>query len=181
MKHERGLRERSDVKADRGTTVCPVDLRTGGFSIFELLYVVMFMSVLLSIALPSVDQRDERRVRMAADQYASAHRLARSMGIQNGGMSEFHVDTANNRYWIEVDTSSTGVMDTIGEVRNASTENPVSLSGTRSLVCFDGRGLPDLNKNNRGDTCEAHNGFVVFTLGAQRDSLEVTALGKVIR
>ncbi len=176
-----GIASIPDRKVDRRTPVYSRAPRTGGFSVFELLFVLMFLLVLVSMALPSSDQLDGRRVRMAADQFASAHRLARSTGIQHGGMSEFHVDTVNNRYWIEVDTSSTGVTDTIGVVRDMTTQDNVDIVSARTLVCFDGRGLPSLNKNSRGDTCEPPNGFVIFSLRGEVDSLEVTGLGKVVR
>ena len=182
MTRDRGYGEHGSSKVHRRIAVRPVDLRIGGFSLFELLYVLMFMSVLISIALPSPDQRDRRNVRMAADRYASAHRLARSTGIQHGGMGEFHVDAVNDRYWIEVDTSGgSGVTDTIGLVRDLTDQDGVDLNSTRTLMCFDGRGLPDLNKNSRGDTCEPPDGFVIFSLREEVDSLEVTVLGKVIR
>ena len=158
-----------------------MDLSTAGFTVFELLFVLMIAAVILNMALPNSDQLDRRRVRTAVDQYTSAHRLARSTGIQYGIMGELHIDAVNDRYWIEVDTSGTGVKDTIGAVRDMTTQDGVDLRSTRSLVCFDGRGLPDLNKNSQGDTCEPPNGFVVFSLRGEVDSLEVTALGKVIR
>ena len=96
-------------------------------------------------------------------------------------MGELHVDTANNRYWVEVDTSGIGVTDTVGVVRDLAELEGVNISSNQSLVCFDGRGLPNLMENTRGDQCESPNGFVIFTLRAEVDSLEITALGKVIR
>ena len=170
-----------DPKVDRRIAVCPTDLRIGGFSLLELLYIIMISSVLLSMAWPNSDQRDKQRVRGAANQYASAHRLARSTGIQHGVMGELHVDSGNDRYWIEVDTSGAGVTDTIGIVRDLSDQDGVDLYSTRTLVCFDGRGLPDLRDNSQGDTCEPPDGFVIFSLHGEVDTLEITALGKVIR
>ena len=181
MRFGRWCGRHPDLKVDRRIAVCPADLRTGGFSLLELLYVLMITSVLLSMAWPNSDQRDRRRVRTAADQYASAHRLARSTGIQHGVMGELHIDAANDRFWIEVDTSGSGVTDTIGSVRNLTDQDGVDLYSTRTLVCFDGRGLPDLRDNSQGDTCEPPDGFVIFSLHGEVDTLEITALGKVIR
>ncbi len=42
-------------------------------------------------------------------------------------------------------------------------------------------GFRILNKNSRGDTCEPHEGLVVFSLREEVDTLEVTVLGKVLR
>ena len=183
MRFDRRCGGHRDPKVDTGIAVCPVDLGTGGFSLLELLWVLMITSVLVSMAWPSSDQLDRGRVRRAADLYASAHRLARSTGIQHGVMGELHVDTVANRYWIEVDTSSSGggVTDTIGVVTEMFELDGVDLSTTRTLLCFDGRGLPDLNKNSQGDTCEPHDGLVFFSLRGEVATLEVTALGKVLR
>ena len=181
MRFGRWCGRHPDRKVDRRIAVCPADLRTGGFSLLELLYVLMISSVLLSMAWPNSEQRDKQRVRGAANQYASAHRLARSTGIQHGVMGELHIDTLTDRFWIEVDTSGSGVTDTIGIVRDLNDQDGVDLNHERTLVCFDGRGLPDLNKNSRGDTCEPHEGLVTFSLREEVVTLEVTVLGKVIR
>jgi prepilin-type N-terminal cleavage/methylation domain-containing protein len=183
MRFDRWCGGHPDPKVDTGIAVCPVDRGTGGFSLIELLWVIMITSVLVSMAWPSSQQLDRGRVRRAADLYASAHRLARSTGIQNGVMGELHVDTAANRYWIEVDTTSlgVGVTDTIGVVRDMSELDGVDVSGAPTLICFDGRGLPDLRENSQGDTCEPHDGTVIFSLRGEVATLEVTILGKVIR
>jgi prepilin-type N-terminal cleavage/methylation domain-containing protein len=182
MRFDRWCGGHPDPKVDTGIAVCPVDPGTGGFSLIELLWVLMITSVLVSMAWPSSQQLDRGRVRRAADLYASAHRLARSTGIQHG-MGELHVDTVANRYWIEVDTSSSGagITDTIGIVTDMTELDGVDLNSARTLLCFDGRGLPDLNKNSQGDTCEPHDGLVVFSLRGEVATLEVTVLGKVIR
>ncbi len=97
-------------------------------------------------------------------------------------MGELHIDAAYDRFWVEVDTSGgSGVTDTIGVVRDLADQDGVDLTHTRSLVCFDGRGLPDLSDNSQGDTCDPHDGLVIFSLRAEVDTLEVTVLGKVIR
>ena len=183
MRCDRRCGAHPDPKVDRRTAVCPVDLGIGGFSLIEVLWVLMITSVLVSMAWPSSQVLDKGRVRRAADLYASAHRLARSTGIQNGVMGELHVDTAANRYWIEVDTTSlgVGVTDTIGVVTDMSELDGVDLSGAPTLICFDGRGLPDLRENSQGDTCEPHDGTVFFSLRGEVATLEVTILGKVIR
>ena len=181
MRFDRWCGRHPDPKVDRRIAVCPADLRTGGFSLIELMYVLMISSVLLSMALPSSDQRDRRSVRGAADQYTRAHRLARSTAIQHQTMGELHIDTDADQFWIEVDTSGSGVTDTIGIVIDMQDQDGVDLDSTHSLVCFDGRGLPDLRDNSQGDTCEPHEGWVTFSLRGETTTREVTVLGKVIR
>ncbi len=169
--------QRTERKPDAAREMDP---RVGGFSLFEVLLVVVIMSVLLSIAAPSPEQRDRRIVRLAADQYASAHKLARATGIRYGSMGELHVDAARGRYWIEVDTSGTGLTDTIGVVRDL-TRDGIAIKTTWVLVCFDGRGLPDLRENSRGEACESTEGLAIFSRRNNADTLEVTTMGKVVR
>ncbi len=98
MRCDRRCGAHPDPKVEKGIAVCPVDLGTGGFSLLELLWVLMITSVLVSMAWPSSDQLDRGRVRRAADRYVSVHRLARSTGIQHGVMGELHIDTLTDRF-----------------------------------------------------------------------------------
>ena len=95
-------------------------------------------------------------------------------------MGELHIDAGNGRFWVESDTSGTGIQDTIGVVSDVSAE-AITMTSGRALLCFDGRGLPDIRVTNSGGTCEPANTTIVFSRSGQSDTLEITALGKVIR
>jgi len=151
-----------------------------GFTLFEILMVISVSSILMAIAMPRPGDRSRQMVRLAADRFARAHSLARATGIRMGRMGELHIDAAGSRFWVESDTSGTGVQDTIGVISDFSGD-AVTMTSTRALLCFDGRGLPDIRTTNSGGTCEPANSTIVFSKGGQADSLEITALGKVIR
>lgn len=142
--------------------------------------VISISSILMAIAMPRASDRSRQAVRFAADRFARAHSLARATGIRMGRMGELHIDVSGGRFWVESDTSGTGVQDTIGVVSDLMAE-AVTMSSPRSLLCFDGRGLPDIRVTNSGGVCEPANATIVFSRGGQSDTLEITALGKVIR
>jgi prepilin-type N-terminal cleavage/methylation domain-containing protein len=151
-----------------------------GFTLLEILIVLAVMATLIAIAMPKSTDRARQAVRFAVDRFASAHSLARATGIRMGRMGEFHIDAANSRFWVEVDTTGTGVTDTVGMVSDLSPES-VTMTSTRSLLCFDGRGLPDLRTTTGGNACQPGDATVVFSRDGVADTLEITALGKVIR
>ena len=45
---------------------------------------------------------------------AMAHSLARSTAVRYARVAELPIDAANARFWVEVDTSGTGIRDTVG-------------------------------------------------------------------
>ena len=147
---------------------------TKGFTLIEMLISAILLAALAAIALPSFSASQTRMVtRHAADEFRSA----RSIAIRNGRVTELHIDAANGRFWVQLDTTAarTGVMDTIGVVRHMANQN-VSMTSTRSYVCFDGRGLA-----TKANNCPAGDATVVFSRGARADTVNTTALGKVLR
>lgn len=151
-----------------------------GFTFFEILMVISVSSILMAIAMPRSSDRSRQAVKFAADRFARAHSLARATGIRMGRMGELHINAGTGRFWVESDTSGTGVQDTIGIVSDLSVE-AVTMTSARTLLCFDGRGLPDIRVTNAGGTCEPANATIVFSRSGQADTVEITALGKVIR
>ncbi len=151
---------------------------TKGFTLLEMMISAILLAALAAIALPSFSASQTRMLtRHAADEFRSAHSLARSIAIRNGRVTELQIDAANGRFWVQLDTTAarTGVMDTIGVVRHMANQN-VSMTSTRSYVCFDGRGLA-----TKANNCPAGDATVVFSRGARADTVNTTALGKVLR
>lgn len=146
-----------------------------GFTILELLIVVTIMGVLVAILLPSMATAFRQRATSGAvDQMTMAHALTVATAVQFGRVAELHIDAANKRYWVEVDTSGTGIRDTVGTLRLLN--DALTVTSTRSVLCFDARGLA----TTRG-ACEAGNVIVTFSTNGRSDSLVTTVLGKVIR
>jgi len=151
---------------------------TKGFTLIEMLLTAILLAALAAIALPGFAASRTRMVtRHAVDEFRSAHSLARSIAIRNGRVTELHIDAANGRFWLQLDTTfaGTGVMDTIGVVKDISIEK-LTMTSTRSYVCFDARGLA-----TRANNCPAGDATVVFSRGSYADTVNTTALGKVLR
>ncbi len=149
--------------------------RGKGFTLVEMLIVLTVMGVIAAVALPSLATAyRQRATRGAVDRLAMAHSLARATAIRFGRVAELHIDAANSRFWVEVDTSGTGIRDTVGLINGPGGQ--VTMSSNRSLLCFDARGLT----TTRG-VCESGDVLVQFSLLGRTDTLQTTVLGKVLR
>ena len=118
-------------------------MKETGFTIVELLFVVTIMAMLAGLAFPRMGENWDRfSVRGAVNQFRSAHQKARTAAIRYGAVAELHMDASTDQFWVEIDTTlaGSGVMDTVGAVIDLS-EIAVDLMATRSVVCFDARGL----------------------------------------
>ena len=151
------------------------ELKNKGFTLIEMLIVLTVMGVILAVAMPSMATAFRQRATLGAvDRLAMAHGLARATAIRSGRVAELHIDAANTRFWVEVDTSGTGIRDTVGLMTDLAGQ--VTMTSTRSLLCFDSRGLT----TTRG-ACEAGDALVSFSLEGRTDTLRTTVLGKVLR
>ncbi len=146
-----------------------------GFTLLEMLIVITVMGVIVAVSLPSmVTAFRQRATRGAVDRLAMAHGLARATAVRFGRVAELHIDAANGRFWVEVDTSGTGIRDTVGVMNDL--DGQVTMLSDRTLLCFDLRGLT----TTRG-ACEAGDALVQFSLLGRTDTLQTTVLGKVLR
>ena len=149
--------------------------RGAGFTLIEMLIVLTVMGTLVAILMPSmVTAFRQRATRGAVDRLAMTHSLARATAVRFGRVAELHIDAANRRFWVEVDTSGTGIRDTVGLMNDLAGQ--VTMSSNRSLLCFDSRGLT----TTRG-VCESGDVLVQFSLSGRTDTLQTTVLGKVLR
>jgi len=146
-----------------------------GFTLIEMLIVLTVMGVMVAVALPSmVTAYRQRATRGAVDRLAMTHSLARATALRFGRVAELHIDAANGRFWVEVDTSGTGIRDTVGLMNNLTGQ--VTMSSNRSLLCFDSRGLTTTR-----NACESGDALVQFSLAGRTDTFQTTVLGKVLR
>ncbi|HYT70068.1 MAG TPA: GspH/FimT family pseudopilin [Gemmatimonadales bacterium] len=147
-----------------------------GFTMIELAIVLVIAGLIAGVAGPKLaDGLRQQSVRAAADQFVLAHSLARSTALRYGRVAELRIDAAGTRFWVEVDTSGTGVRDTVGFVRNPA-DAGVKMTSTRTLLCFDARGLA-----TTGGACQPGDATVVFASSSRAATVRVTTLGKVLR
>jgi prepilin-type N-terminal cleavage/methylation domain-containing protein len=152
-------------------------MKNKGFTIAELVVVLILAGVAVAIVSPSIGKAFRRTgVRAAVDEFASTHSLARSAAVRYGRTAELHIDATNARFWVEVDTSSAGgVKDTVGVVKYVDA-NAVTITTATDLLCFDARGLPSTQ-----NSCDQPDATIIFTSGSKIDTVTITALGRVLR
>ncbi|MGD2154150.1 MAG: GspH/FimT family pseudopilin [Gemmatimonadales bacterium] len=148
-----------------------------GFTIIELIIVLILSGIIVAVASPTLSTAFRRTAgRAAVDEFVSTHTLARSAAVRYGRTAELHIDASNARFWVEVDTASAGgVKDTVGVVKYLDSMG-VGVSSDRAVLCFDSRGLP----TTRG-SCEAADATLVFSSPGEADTVQITALGRVLR
>lgn len=151
--------------------------RRGG-ALIETIMVLAIVALVAAIGGPKLASALQRRTTAAAaDQFALTHSLSRSTALRYGRIAELHVDAPGKRFWIDVDTSANGIGQraTIFYVRDIGAPG-LTMSTTRSLLCFDPRGIPSTT-----GSCEPGNATVVFSEGATADTVVTTVLGKILR
>jgi type II secretion system protein H len=79
------------------------DARPGqsGFTLLELLAVVMIVGLVSSLALPYIGRQSSRTLRSEAQQLAAALELARERSVVTGVPHRVQLDLEASRYWIE--------------------------------------------------------------------------------
>jgi prepilin-type N-terminal cleavage/methylation domain-containing protein len=148
-----------------------------GFTLIEFMLVLTVFSILISIVVPRLDASlRKQQSRTAAALFASAHFMARSTAMRYGRQAELHIDATNALFYVVVDTTLYGgKQDTIGPVHRI-TDGNLTMSSTRSVLCFDRRGLA-----LTGGSCQGGDATVIFTTVGRADTVITTVLGKVMR
>src|ERR1041385_3226743 len=147
-----------------------------GFTISQLLTVVVMFGLMMLIAVPKLDGLfRERSVETAADRLVLAHSLARSAALRYGRGAQPHVDAGNARLRGGWGPTGAGQRAIIGGVQTVS-GGGLTFTATRTLLCFDARGLATTRTG-----CAGGDDTVIFTLGSRADTVTITALGKVLR
>ncbi len=153
-------------------------MNKSGFSLLDILIVVTFVGLLAGITFPRIaDVQSRFAVRGAVTAFMGAYSMTRATAIREGGMAELHIDSANDRFWVEVDTTldGSGVMDTIGVVIDVGDQG-LTLSSTQSLLCFEGRGMP-----SSASGCATTGATISFSYENEADTILTTTLGKLLR
>ena len=148
-----------------------------GITLMETVLVVVVLGILLALAVPRIDNGLRRaRLQSASAELTTAHFLARTSAMRYGRPAELHIDAANARFWVQVDTSiAGGTADTVGAIHRLTSAG-ITVTSTRAVLCFDRRGLPYTT-----GTCEAPDALITFSLAGRTDTVRTTTIGKLIR
>ena len=161
-----------------GMFINPTRATNSGFTLLEIIMVVMIVSVIVSMGLTTLSSTSERMaVGRSADQFVGTHQKARSAALRYGRTSELHM-AGGTKFWVQVDTTLNGggVYDTLGVVVDVSSYEVVFAS-TASVLCFDLRGLV-----GRGGSCPTDGAStLVFQRGNAVDSVATTSAGLLLR
>jgi len=144
----------------------------------ELLMVLSVIGIIAATSGPKISAFMQRRTTASvADQFVVTHSLTRSTALRFGRVAQLHIDAPNKRFWVDVDTSANGIGQraTIAYVRDVS-GNGLVMTSNRMLLCFDARGIASTL-----GSCEPGDAKVVFSDGPMADTVNTTALGKVLK
>ncbi|HET7583742.1 MAG TPA: GspH/FimT family pseudopilin [Gemmatimonadaceae bacterium] len=138
-----------------------------GFTLAELLIVIVIMGVVSVIALPkATDMMTSLGVRSATQSVAAYLARTRAAAIQTGRTATFV--RSGNVVWVRV-TRSGGAVDTIGRPRDLAAEHSVTLSGP-DTIAYNPRGFA---------VALPATTAIVVTRDSERDSVCIFGLGKI--
>lgn len=148
-----------------------------GFSIVEVLTVVMLIAVLGSIAIPPLARmREAAAVDSGRAQVTAALWLSRSVGTQWGRTAVLTIDTASDVLTLHVDTS--GLMESADSVvvreYRLGEELGIDLGADRSALCFNSRGI-----GVTSGPCPALGAVITVMRNGRVDSVRVSSAGRV--
>ena len=149
-----------------------MEKRRSGFSIIELVVVLMVGSVLTSIAIQSFHGVSGRfATRGARRTFMSMHARARAQAVEYGETVRLHLDPGGDSVWLSRDGDVLETVD-FGEKFNVD----IRTSTASDLqVCMNARGFADTGCNNYTSPVT-----VTFLLASDSASVRVLTLGQVL-
>ncbi|MEW6408720.1 MAG: GspH/FimT family pseudopilin [Nitrospirota bacterium] len=84
---------------------------TRGFTLIELIVVVIFLSILAIIAVPRLSRVTDLKIAGAADKIAADIRYAQQLSMSEGGKYAVKFETSPNGYYIFNDANTNGIKD----------------------------------------------------------------------
>ena len=149
-----------------------MEKRRSGFSIIELVVVLMVGSVLTSIAIQSFNGVSGRfATRGARRTFMSMHARARAQAVEYGGTVRLHLSPGGDSVWLSSGGDVLEVLD-FGDEFNVDIHTS---TGSELKVCMNARGFADTGCNNYTSPVT-----VTFSLASDSVSLRVLTLGQVM-
>jgi prepilin-type N-terminal cleavage/methylation domain-containing protein len=143
--------------------------RKGGFTILEMVVVVMVGALLAGIALQSLQGVQGRAAaRQARMTFASLHARARANSIETGQLVRLGVDRDQDSVWVQRGTTRV-------ETVRFDEELGVDIQGTGQLtLCMNPRGFAETTCNSFTST-----ETVVFAAGGDTAGLQIRTMGQL--
>jgi len=122
-----------------------------GFTLIELVMVIVLLGIISAVALPKFSGRDSFSQRVLFDDTLNAVRYAQKSAIASGCNVKFSV--ASNSYTLTRDntcssgnfSSNLAVINPSGEANYTGSENNVTLTATTANTVFDSLGRADVD------------------------------------
>jgi prepilin-type N-terminal cleavage/methylation domain-containing protein len=149
-------------------------MRRAGFTIAEVLIVLIIMALITAMALPKLATSAQKtNVRSSRVELSTMVAKARAAAVQRGCVDTLHITTGSAATaWVTVckaSMSGTLTLDTIGGVDLVGKRMGVSLSTSTTNYIFDPRGL----------LVGGAGGTIVISGRGFTDSVVINAIGKV--
>ncbi|HEX2778972.1 MAG TPA: type II secretion system protein [Gemmatimonadaceae bacterium] len=139
-----------------------------GFSLGEILTVIVIMGVVMLLALPKMGNMNDRNMmRSAKDGISARLAAARAAAIATGRQSVFYVDGDSIR--VTASNGTTQVQK--GAIVNLKRNFGVTVTSPALIVTFDGRGM----------TSGAAGQKVIFRRNTLADSICISPIGLINR
>ena len=170
-----------------------------GYSLLELLAVVMILGIAASVAIPDISTTDPDRLDLAAEEIAQAIRFARSESLRTGEIHGVQISQSTQRVVAyKANLSSTPV--SIGSVlyhpvskqkldfvagagsmtdgiKISNAQDPFLYGmGRRNNLLFDKTGVPIWIVNSTGSTYVLQDGTVQLSDGGENRSVRVAQI-----
>ena len=170
-----------------------------GFTVIELLVVVIIVAIIATVAIPQLSSTDPAKLDLAATKVAEAIRIARSESMRTGNVYGVTVSQVSQRVRVrryDLSTDPVSGAETLyhpvdkqlldfdfdeyaptAGVRITNTQDVFNYSGTgrRRTVLFDAQGVPMWIVASGPSTHAMNTSAVEISLGSQQQTVEVAA------
>ena len=160
-----------------------IDSRKGGFTLIELMVVIVIAGIIMLVAIPKFQgTRATRVARNARDVFVWNAQRARARAIQTGQTYLYELNPATERAWI-VKRGATVASDTFLTINfQTQYEATVSTSANTTItVCYNPKGYANTSCTAGSGTVPTANVDITFTHANYTSVARLKPLGQVTR